>query len=108
MWEHKVGAGNDCRSKMVTIGLRPAIIYDTGGRTTIELCDWYLARPQGNLLRAKELQKRDLLSPTVPPATLKKALPANPSINRETSSVPTFFATAQGISHIRKKPKEII
>jgi hypothetical protein len=46
------------------------------------------------------------MSPTVPPATLKKALPAKPSKKRETSIVAIFLATAQGMIHIKKKTYE--
>src|SRR6266498_2438150 len=47
-------------------------------------------------------------SPTVPPATLRKAAPATPSINLDTSIVAIFCATAQGISHMTKKENETI
>lgn len=40
------------------------------------------------------------------PATLRKALPANPSKNRATSMVAVFFATAQGINQMKKALKE--
>lgn len=46
------------------------------------------------------------ISPTVPPATDKKAEPDRPSRNRHTSMVAIFGATAHGISQIRKKRYE--
>jgi hypothetical protein len=42
-------------------------------------------------------------SPTVPPATLRKALPARPLKKRLTIIVWMFCATAHGINHIKKK-----
>lgn len=48
------------------------------------------------------------ISPTVPPATLRKALPANPSRNRATSMVWILRATAHGIRKMRKNEKEQI
>jgi hypothetical protein len=47
-------------------------------------------------------------SPTVPPATERKALPAKPSQNRAISIVWIFWATADGMSQIRKREKETI
>ena len=47
-------------------------------------------------------------SPTVPPATLKKAAPAKPSMNLEMSIVSIFWATAHGIIHTRKKNKDVM
>jgi hypothetical protein len=46
------------------------------------------------------------ISPTVPPATLRKAEPAKPSKNLATNMVCIFFATAHGIIQIKKKVKE--
>lgn len=46
------------------------------------------------------------MSPTVPPATERKAEPAKPSRKRAISMVWMFFATAQGIVQMRKKVKE--
>lgn len=46
------------------------------------------------------------MSPTVPPATERNALPARPSKKREMSIVVIFLATAQGIIQIRKKMYE--
>lgn len=45
-------------------------------------------------------------SPTVPPATLRNALPAMPLRNRHTIIVWMFLATAHGISHTRKSVNE--
>ena len=42
-------------------------------------------------------------STTVPPATLRNALPDRPLKNRATKSVWIFCATAHGISQIKKK-----
>jgi hypothetical protein len=42
------------------------------------------------------------ISPTVPPATLRNADPANPPKNRATTSVVMFFASAQGMIQIAK------
>ena len=47
------------------------------------------------------------ISPTVPPATLRNALPAMPSKKRDTNIVPIFLATAQGTSQIMKNTKEV-
>jgi len=46
------------------------------------------------------------MSPTVPPATLRKAEPARPSKNRATNIVPILRASAHGINQIRKKVKD--
>jgi hypothetical protein len=46
-------------------------------------------------------------SPTVPPATLRKAAPAKPSMKREIIIVSIFFATAQGMIQTTKKKREI-
>lgn len=46
------------------------------------------------------------ISPTVPPATLRKAEPASPSKNLAISIVCIFGATAHGISQIRKNVNE--
>ena len=46
------------------------------------------------------------ISPTVPPATERKALPANPSRKRATSMVWMFCANAHGMVKMRKKVKE--
>jgi len=46
------------------------------------------------------------MSPTVPPATERKALPERPSKNRAISIVWMFLATADGIIHIKKNEKE--
>jgi hypothetical protein len=48
------------------------------------------------------------MSPTVPPATLRNALPARPSRKRATSMVWMLRATAHGIMKTRKKVKEQI
>lgn len=48
------------------------------------------------------------MSPTVPPATLRKALPANPSRKRATSIVWILRATAHGTMKMRKNEKEQI
>jgi len=48
------------------------------------------------------------MSPIVPPATDRKALPARPSKNRATNIVPMFFATAHGMIQIRKNVKDPI
>jgi hypothetical protein len=45
-------------------------------------------------------------SPTVPPATLKKADPAKPVMNRATSNVAIWPATAHGTSHTKKTKME--
>jgi hypothetical protein len=47
-------------------------------------------------------------SPTVPPATLRKADPARPLMKRHTIIVSMFLATAHGMSHIKKKENEMI
>lgn len=44
-------------------------------------------------------------SPTVPPATLKNALPASPSRKRTTSMVAMLCANAHGIVKMKKKVK---
>ncbi|KAL2058809.1 hypothetical protein ABVK25_000100 [Lepraria finkii] len=49
---------------------------------------------------------RTNISPTVPPATPRNALPATPLMNRATSFVAMFFESAQGMSPIRRKKKE--
>lgn len=46
------------------------------------------------------------MSPTVPPATLKNALPASPAKNRTMIMVSMFCATAQGINQSEKTAKE--
>lgn len=46
------------------------------------------------------------MSPTVPPATLRKALPENPLRNRPISSVWVFSAKAHGKIQIRKSANE--
>jgi hypothetical protein len=43
------------------------------------------------------------MSTTVPAATARNALPDRPLKNRATRSVSIFFATAHGISQIKKK-----
>ena len=45
------------------------------------------------------------MSPTVPPATLRKAEPDRPDRKRPTSMVAMLGATAHGISQIRKQRK---
>jgi hypothetical protein len=45
------------------------------------------------------------ISPTVPPATLRKAEPDKPDKNRPTSMVAMFGATAHGISQTTKNRK---
>lgn len=51
---------------------------------------------------------RSNMSPTVPPATLRKALPDNPSKNRAMSMVSMFWATAHGMSQITKDAKDVM
>lgn len=46
------------------------------------------------------------MSPIVPPATLRKALPTNPTKKRATSRVCIFCATAQGIMKMKRIAKE--
>lgn len=46
------------------------------------------------------------MSPTVPPATERNALPDKPSKNLAISIVSMFFATADGISQIRNRLKD--
>jgi hypothetical protein len=46
------------------------------------------------------------ISPTVPPATERKALPANPSRKRAMSIVWIFCANAHGIVKRKKKVNE--
>jgi len=48
------------------------------------------------------------MSPTVPPATLRKAEPARPSKKRATNIVWMFCATAHGIIQMRKNVNEQI
>jgi len=48
------------------------------------------------------------ISPIVPPATLRKVLPATPSKNLVMIMVSMFCATAHGIMKMKTKAKEII
>jgi hypothetical protein len=48
------------------------------------------------------------MSPTVPPATLRKALPVSPLMNLPTSIVWIFLAAAHGTSQIMKNISEMI
>lgn len=47
-------------------------------------------------------------SPTVPPATLRNALPAIPLKKRHTIMVSIFLDTAHGMSQIKNKVNEVI